>query len=61
MEAEDKIIVKRVQEDVETSNNLLNKKFLNLALYGNEWFDSRSGLFIPWNKRSWYQMNRTLN
>lgn len=39
------------------------QEFLTLALYGNEWFASCSGLFIPrgGKKRSRCQMNRKLD
>jgi len=36
MEEKDKIIVKWVQEDVEMSNNLLNKKIFVLSVHGKK-------------------------
>jgi len=33
MEEEDNIIVKRVQEDVETSNNLINNIYIYIYIY----------------------------
>ena len=55
MEEKDKIIVKWAQEDVETSNNMLNKLYIYICIY----YKKHTRTFRDWSQQKYNRVSMT--